>query len=108
MLVIAENLPSAAKFAARVFTDFRPHELLNGTLLNMGIGRGGFAVLAAGVIIMFIRETLTERGVNCRVLFTDMRPAAQFLCLFALFCALIAFGVYSGGAEGAAFIYGNY
>jgi D-alanyl-lipoteichoic acid acyltransferase DltB (MBOAT superfamily) len=86
----------------------RVRELWNGTLHNLKIDTTSCIVLAAAVIVMLARDFITERGKNCGELLNKARPVVQFVLLLAVLLAILIFGIYSGQALSANFIYAGY
>ena len=88
-------------------TVFHPRlrELWNGTLLNLGADFRELIVLAAGTIVLFIRDSTAERGKDCGNLLNETRPALQFVLILAALVSIVIFSFYSGKALSATFIY---
>ena len=88
-------------------TVFHPRlrELWNGTLLNLGADLRELIVLAAGTIVLFIRDSIAEQGKDCGDLLNETRPALQFILILAALVSIVIFSFYSGRALSATFIY---
>ena len=101
----ADSLEHAFGMLRQTFTNFRISELWNGTLLTLELGLTDFAILAFGVILLFARDLITEKEIDCRDQLGKSRPIVQFAVLAVLLVSITWFGIYSGGALGANFIY---
>ncbi len=108
VFVRASSIGGAFTMLGRVFIAPRVGELLNGTLFNLGLSLADYAVLAVGIIVMFAAEVAAERGTDIFEL-NDKAPVLLQGALLLFFLGFITvFGLYSGGASSAAFIYGQF
>ena len=91
-------------------TVFHPriYEIWNGTILGLGLSGWNCIVLFIGVLVMLVRDIISERGKDCRVVLNNMRPALQFVILVAVLMSITLFGIYSDSALSATFIYAQY
>ncbi|MCL2838411.1 MAG: hypothetical protein FWE04_05005 [Oscillospiraceae bacterium] len=101
----AESLSHAWGMLRQTFTDFRLYELWNGSLLRLELSGFDYAVLAFGVILLFIRDIITENEIDCRMQLNKSRPIVQFAVLTVLLLSVTIFGIYYGDALSADFIY---
>jgi len=101
----AESLSHAFDMLRRTFTDIRLYQLWNGTLLTFDLSGFDYAILAFGVIALLVRDIISENDIDCREQLCKSRPIVQFAVLSALLVAITLFGIYSGDALSANFIY---
>jgi len=103
----AESLAVAAAMLRRSFTAVLPRQLLDGTLLNLGLGLYNMVVALAGCVVMLIVSILQERGCNIRESLERKSPGVQFAVNFVSLLALTLFGIYAQGYVPAEFVYAN-
>ena len=104
----AESIEATLVMLRRSVLNIRLRELWNGTLLNLGMSFVDYAALVAGMVVLFIRDLAQERGTGYRDAINAARPAVQFVVLLAMLAIVTFFGIYSGSARSADFIYANY
>jgi len=104
----APSLHAALSMLKQTLLHPRIHELWSGALLNFGLTGADYAILAAGTAALLARDVIAERGADSRALLNAARPAAQFALLFAALVSITLFGIYSGSALSAGFIYAQY
>lgn len=108
MLFRAVSVSEWGGMTARIFTDFRAADLVNGTALTLGMDIHDFAVTAAGVAVMFIVSVMQERGVAVRQYVAAKPLALRWTLYFALVLAVVIFGAYGIGYDAVDFIYGQF
>jgi len=88
-------------------TIFHPRlrEVWNGTLMNLGLTGGEYIVLAAGTLVMLTRDFIAECRRDCGKMLSQARPVIQFVLILAALASIMIFGLYSGKALSATFIY---
>jgi len=86
----------------------RLYELWDGTLLKFGLSLEEYLVFIAGTAVLLVRDFITETGRKCNQWINSLMPITQFVLLLVALLSLIIFGVYSGDAVSAEFIYANY
>jgi len=83
----------------------RLHELWNGTLLYLDMSLFDYAVLLFGTMVLLMYDLIAEKGIDCRARLDQSRPLVQGFVLIGLLLAITIFGIYSGDALSANFIY---
>ena len=83
-------------------------ELWSRTLLNLGLNTMGWCVLGFGIVVLFVRDFLTERGIDCGEMLNRSKPVIQYLVLIVAVISITFFGIYSEQALSASFIYAGY
>jgi hypothetical protein len=108
VFVRAANMGDALLMLERVALSFNPLEIYHGMLLNLGLSMADYAVMLFGMVVMLLAEVLAEKGTD---IFTAMNKAPALLQgagLLLMLGFITVFGLYSGNAASAAFIYGQY
>ena len=101
----ASSLGTALVMIRQTVRHPRIYELWNGVLLNLGLDYSGFFVLLFGVIVLLVRDFITERGKDCGTVLNESKPVLQFVILLIALASILFFGIYSGEAHSANFIY---
>ena len=108
MLFRAASASEWGGMLARIFTDFEAAELINGTALTLGMDIHDFAVIAAGVAVMFVVSVMQERGIAVRQYVAAKPLAVRWVLYFALVLSVVIFGAYGVGYDAVDFIYGQF
>ena len=109
MLEMFEYYPFSAVFRLFVsmFADFRPSQLLDGTLFNLGLTVPDMAVLVLTVALM-----VWTGFVSLRIPMRDWVKAKpvwiKFILVYGLFLCVLIFGVYGQGYDASQFIYNQF
>ncbi|MGI5936173.1 MAG: MBOAT family O-acyltransferase [Oscillospiraceae bacterium] len=103
----AESLDVAVAMLMRSFTTVLPRQLLDGTLLNMGLSLYNIIVALAGCVVMLVVSIIQERGYSIRESLERKSPKVQFAVNFISLLALTLFGIYAQGYVPAEFVYAN-
>ncbi|HHU22588.1 MAG TPA: hypothetical protein GXZ52_04110 [Clostridiales bacterium] len=103
----AESLGAAVAMLRRSFTAVLPYQLLDGTLLNLGLGLYNILVALAGCIVILTVSIIQERGCSIRESLEQKSPGVQFAANFVSLLVLTLFGVYAQGYVSAEFVYAN-
>jgi hypothetical protein len=85
-----------------------PSEILRGMLFELGLSKADYAVMFAGLAVMFFVEVLMERGRDAFKSYDNAPAVLQCAGLLLMLGCLTVFGLYSGNAASAAFIYGQF
>ena len=101
----AESLREALIMLKQTVLRPRFNELISGGLMDLGLDGMGYIILAFGIIVLFTRDYITERGTDCGKMLNAYRPAVQFILLLIALSSIVLFGFYSGNVVSANFIY---
>lgn len=92
---------------ASVFTENNWGEAFSGTLLQLGLTAGDFAVAFCGVVLMFSVSCVQERCGSVRERLWE-RPVLSYTLFFLLAAVTLTFGAYGVGYDSAQFIYNQF
>ena len=96
----ADNLTVALSMIKRMFTDFNPEVLVDGTLLELGLMLRAILILLFTAAILFVVSVLQERGVKIRETLEKGPLILQLLLISLAICFILVFGAY-----GSDFVY---
>ena len=83
----------------------QPSQLLDGTLLSLGLAKMDFLVIALGLAVLLVLESLQERGVQIRAGLEKKSGFVQWAAMTALLLAVFLLGVFRAGYIPSGFIY---
>ena len=106
-LTRAPRLLTGLTMIWRTVFDLHPGALLNGTVLQLGLGLGDWLVVAVGVLVLAAIELLQERGVRIRSWLAKQTGAVQWAAIMLALLAILFFGL-GGSYTPAQFIYAQY
>lgn len=81
--------------------------LFDGSLLKLGLGGADFAVIAGGILLMFV-VSLKQRSRSVREQITELPFVGKALVWSLLFVGVIIFGAYGIGYDSTQFIYNRF
>ncbi len=106
-LTRAPRLLTGLTMIWRTVFDLHPGALLNGTVLQLGLGLGDWLVVAAGVLVLVVVELAQERGVRVRSWLAKQNGLVQWAAVMFALLAILFFGL-GGSYTPAQFIYAQY
>lgn len=115
IVLIGRYITRAGRFLASIemlkitVFNFVPKQLVDGSLLNLGITTVDYIVIIIGTIIMLILEGIEEFGKETPKEKLEKKPAVvQWAILMATLLILLIFGICRGNYISSEFIYKNY
>lgn len=91
----------------RVFTDFNPWALFDGTLYTYGLDQKGFSLLFICLLIFGLVSTLQMKG-SVRDMIAKQNFVFRWMIYILAVMAVVIFGIYGPGFDAAAFVYMAY
>jgi len=104
-LTRAPRLMTALRMLKTTFLDIRPGQVLDGTLLRLGLQFSDYAVIAVGMAVLLVVEYKQEKGMKVRETLAKQRPAVQYLALLIPLLVIFFLGVFRTGYISSEFIY---
>lgn len=102
----ADSLRVACRYIKRIFTEWNPWALTDGSLWNMGLDGRELFVLAMAVIFLFLVDKLRYfYNQRLEIWLQKQNIWFEWLMIWGLFFGIIIFGVYGPGLEGTQFVY---
>lgn len=80
-------------------------QLLDGTLLSLGLAKSDFLVIALGLAVLLTLECMQERGTQIRAALEKRPGFVQWAAMTALLLAVFLLGVFRAGYIPSGFIY---
>ena len=97
---------SAAFFMIKqVFKNPQPWQLVDGTLLSLGLDGKDMAVLFGMALLLLFVDIAHERGVRIRETVAAQGLVCRWLVYWTAFYLVVIFGIYGPAYDSAAFIY---
>lgn len=101
------GLKATAVYFIRMFSEWNPWTLVDGTLFTMGMTSTDWAIALTGGAVVLAVSALREHGYSVKFI---LKQNPVFRCALALlmFFALIVFGVYGAQYSANAFVYAGF
>ena len=103
----ATTLMTALRMMKRTVVHFAPGQLIDGTLLRLGLDSTNLMIVVLGCAVLLTVSLIQERGHSLRSLLEQKPPVVQFCVTFAGVLVLVVLGIYAQGYISSEFIYGN-
>lgn len=101
------SMGDALLYCTRMLGAPAPWDLVNGTLLVLGLSGSEWCIVAAGLAVVFGVSRLAEQG-RTTDFFMEQNALVRLVCCQLLFFAIVIFGVYGPGFDAASFIYAGF
>lgn len=101
----AESLSQTILVFRKLFYDWNPWVLFDGTLFTLGLSRIDCFILAFSLLIMFVADSLRERNMHFYQRLLKQRFAVKCICIWTMILLILVFGIYGPGFDPADFIY---
>ncbi len=88
------------------FSDFG--EIINGSMLSLGLGMGEFVILIISVVIMLIVDFLQEKNYHIREEIEKKNIFIRWAIYYMGIFSIIVFGIYGKDYNPSSFIYGQF
>ncbi|MCI9478838.1 MAG: MBOAT family protein [Lachnospiraceae bacterium] len=104
----AEGLAQGMKMFARLFVDFDLSKLWDGSLLNLGLGKGDFCVVFLGCLVVAFVGHGRERGVLSFKKLQGFPLPFRWSLYYGLILSVILLGAYGEGYQVVDLIYAGF
>lgn len=114
IIVIGRYMTKAASFrdAIEMFkitiTNFTAGQLVNGTLLELGLTGKDFIVVIIGILVVLFVEAFDEKGINLKETLNKKGVFAQSSVLVVYMLVMLVFGLCRGNYIASEFIYSKF
>ena len=92
----------------RIFTDFAPWQLVDGTLYKLGLNQDNFLIVVFSLLIVYFVSRREEKGVPFTGQVLELPTLWRCVLFIAGVLAVAVFGVYGAGYNAASFVYMNF
>lgn len=100
-----KDLNATRTIFGKLFTDFGPAALVDGTLFNHGLDRPNFLFALVCILILMYVDTLKEKGIKLRERIASYNVVFRWAVYYIAFFAIMIFGIYGPGYDAASFVY---
>ena len=104
----AESLRQAGEIAVKIFTDFVPSALADGTLLVSGVHIYDYFILGISFVLLLAVSLMEEKGYDFRQQIEKQILPLRWSIYMVMLFSIIIFGAYGGDFTNTAFIYGEF
>ena len=99
------NVPLTFKMFGTMFTTWNWNTLGNGTLLQLGISRADYVILAIGTILLIVVSMFARSGSVRDKLEKKLPMPGRWILFTLLLLLILVFGAYGQGYDASQFIY---
>lgn len=104
----ADGLRAGIYMFRSIFRNFDPGNIMDGSLLELGMSRADFIAVAAGCIVVAIVGSVKERGLNVRESLERKPVFIRWSLYYALMLAVIVIAAYGDGYQVIDMIYAGF
>ena len=108
LLTITPDLKASRVILKKIFTQHNVWALTNGTLYTLGLDRPNVWVALFSLGLLWYISIREEAGSDIRREIADCPLPVRWFLYYALFFAVIIFGMYGSGLSGSGFVYAAY
>ena len=101
------DVPMTFRMFGTMFIDFNLGELLNGSLLNLGLSLADYVILLIGLAIL-TTVSLIQRSGSVRDKLYQKPTVLRYGVYYALVLFILVFGAYGVGYDASQFIYNQF
>ncbi|MBO7564902.1 MAG: MBOAT family protein, partial [Clostridiales bacterium] len=102
------NVPLTFKMFGTMFTTWNWNTLGNGTLLQLGISRADYVILAIGTILLIVVSMFARSGSVRDKLEKKLPMPGRWILFTVLLLLILVFGAYGQGYDASQFIYNQF
>lgn len=104
----AAGLTEGLEMLKLTFTNFAGEQLINGTLLNLGITLGDFIVVIIATIVLLAVEAFAEKGKDLKDELNKKGFATQYAVIIVYMIVMLMFGLCRENYIASEFIYSSF
>ena len=101
----AQNVHQALYMIKAMFSEFNLWVFFDGTLFKLGLNEKNFRFLIYSIVILFIVDTLKEKGIHIREIIAGYWLPIRWIIIYAAIIFVIVFGMYGPGYNANDFVY---
>ena len=101
----ADSFKTGLKMCKRILLEFHPFSLVGGALYKLGLDQKNFQLLIACILVLFVTDVLTYRGVDLRKWFLRQNWLFRELVLASVILFIILVGAWGNSYNASNFIY---
>ena len=108
LLTAPGSLNTTWKLTKNLFIKFDPWKLVDGSLYTLGLDRPNLLLAIVCLLVVGFVSVKEESGVHLREKIAESPLVFRWAIYYALFFAIIIFGIYGPGYNAASFVYMNF
>ena len=105
IITIPDSLEATRDVFRRIFINFAPWKLVDGSMLKLGISSSRFIVLALALILVGFVGSRHEKGIKIREWIAARPLPIRWLIYYGVIFAVLIFGAYGPGYNASDFVY---
>lgn len=108
MFFRAATLTAGMEMFGKIFTDFRGSQLIDGTLLKLGISEADYGAVFFGFLVVLAVGVIHEKGISIRDKVAGFRLAPRWSIYYGAILLVIILGAYGPGYRPVDLIYAGF
>ena len=105
----APGISEAIGYLTRMFTNWNPWALADGSLYALGLGQNLFRAVTVNILLVFLVDFLhTQKKDGLRKGIQSLHIGVRWAVYFVMIYDVLLFGAYGAGVDPAAFLYGGF
>lgn len=105
IITVPNDLDATWTIFGKIFTDFGPAALVDGTLFRHGLDGPNFICALVCILILVCVDTMQEKGAKLREKIASYNIVFRWAVYYIAFFAILIFGIYGPGYDAASFVY---
>lgn len=107
IITVPGDLKVSWEMLRHIFTQFKWASLFDGTLYSVGLDRPNFLLAIVAIAVVWAASIMQRRG-PVRERIAESPLVFRWIIYYALFFAILIFGMYGPGFVASDFVYGNF
>lgn len=108
IIVTPGNLQVTKEVFRKIFFNFGPWQLLDGTLFTVGLDRANLNVLIIALFLLYIVSMKQESGIKIRDEVAGLPLVLRWIVYIIGIFSVLILGIYGPGYDAASFVYMNF
>ena len=108
IIVYPSDLAVSKEIFRKIFFNFGPWQLLDGTLYTVGLDAANMNLLIVALIVLLFISIKQEQGLKIRDEISSLSIVGRWMLYFAGLIVVFLFGIYGAGFDAASFVYMNF
>ena len=108
VIVYPADLNVSKEVFEKIFFNFGPWQLLDGTLYTVGLDQAGFMLVVFALLLMYVISKKQEQGIKIRDEIASLSIVGRWIVYLAGIVGVLIFGIYGPGFDAASFVYMNF
>lgn len=101
----ADTITGAVGFIQRMFSEFNPWILFDGSLYDVGLSQLEFQIAVLAILVLMVVDVLHYKGVQIRTFLSNQQVWFRWMIYVGAISIVLVFGIYGPDFDASQFIY---